>query len=316
MPFQLDHVVIAVADLARAVQDYRTLGFTVLEGGVHASGATHNALVVFSDGTYLELLASTGVAPSPETLDFSLMLTHGEGLCGFALRADNLSALVPTLRGRGVQLSDLIAGARRKPDGSQLAWQLALVNNGFLPFFIEDMTPRPLRVPDDPALTVHANGVRGIGGIELVVPDLAAAQTRYQTLLGVQAEPEDMPAFRAFALQGAQLVISAPQPEIAELVISWSTAPLAALESEISALFNTEVPLEVQALMQRSGQLWQQYEAEIKRQIAERAAYLAQRGNVESLYAVRLRQASAERAFPLADLVLTHNVRFTLQTPD
>lgn len=62
MPFQIDHVVIAVSDLARAVADYRALGFTVLEGGVHASDATHNALIGFADGTYLELLASTGRA--------------------------------------------------------------------------------------------------------------------------------------------------------------------------------------------------------------------------------------------------------------
>lgn len=316
MPFQLDHVVIAVADLARAVRDYQALGFKVLEGGVHASGATHNALIVFADGTYLELLASTGQVARPETLDFSPMLAKGEGLGGLALRADDLPALVAALRKRGLTLSDPIAGARQKPDGTRLAWRLALVDDGFLPFFIEDVTPRPLRVPDDPALTAHPNGIRGIGGVELVTPDLAAAQARYQALLGVPPEPEDMPAFRAFALQSAQLVVSAPQPETAEQVISWSAAPMLALEDEISALFNAEVPLEVQALLHQSGQLWGQYEAEIKRQIADRAAYLAGRGNVESLYAVRVWQSAPEGDFPLSDLALTHNVRFTLQSPD
>ncbi|MFN7208860.1 MAG: hypothetical protein ACK4P1_00510, partial [Aggregatilineales bacterium] len=42
---------------------------------------------------------------------------------------------------------------------------------------------------------------------------------------------------------------------------------------------------------------------------------LAARGG-EALYAVRLWQAPVEESFPLADLALTHNVRFMLQTPD
>lgn len=316
MPFQLDHVVIAVTDLARAIADYRALGFTVLEGGVHASGATHNALIVFADGTYLELLASTGAAPAPEALDFSAMLARGEGLCGFALRADDLPVLRTTLRERGVRISELHLGARHKPDGTRLAWRLALIDDGFTPFLIEDLTPRSLRVPANPASTTHANGVRGIDGIELVTAELDAAQARYSALLNAQPEPEDMPAFRAFALQDAQLVISAPRPETAEQVINWSAAPLAALESQIDALFNAEVPLEVRALLHQSGQMWQQYKAEIERQIAQRAAYLAERGNVESLYAVRLRQSESAHAFPLTDLALTHNVRFTLHSAD
>jgi catechol 2,3-dioxygenase-like lactoylglutathione lyase family enzyme len=316
MPFQLDHVVIAVSDLARAVADYRALGFTVLEGGVHASGTTHNALIVFADGTYLELLARTGAAPAPEALDFSPMLAHGEGLCGFALCVSELPALTTELRARGVPIGEPTLGARQRPDGVHLAWRLALIDGGFLPFLIEDLTPRTLRVPDDPALTTHANGAHGISGIELVTPELAAAQARYSALLSAQPEPEDMPAFRAFALQETQLIISAPQPETAEQVIGWSAAPLAALESQIDALFNAEVPLEVRALLHQSGQMWQQYKAEIERQIAQRAAYLAERGNVESLYAVRLQQSEPVRAFPLTDLALTHNVRFTLHNAD
>ena len=34
----LDHIVIAVADLARTIIDYRALGFTVVEGGKHSLG--------------------------------------------------------------------------------------------------------------------------------------------------------------------------------------------------------------------------------------------------------------------------------------
>jgi len=57
MGFRLDHVVIAVTDLDKAVEDYRTLGFTVVIGGRHPGRTSHNALVAFDDGAYLELIA-------------------------------------------------------------------------------------------------------------------------------------------------------------------------------------------------------------------------------------------------------------------
>ena len=51
----LDHIVIFVRDLRQAVEDYTALGFQVEPGGRHAR--TENALIIFADGTYLELLA-------------------------------------------------------------------------------------------------------------------------------------------------------------------------------------------------------------------------------------------------------------------
>ena len=54
---RLDHLVILVYDLERAVRGYEELGFTVTPGGEHADGLTHNALVAFEDGSYLELVA-------------------------------------------------------------------------------------------------------------------------------------------------------------------------------------------------------------------------------------------------------------------
>ena len=52
---RLDHVVIYVSDLDTAIQDFADLGFNLQKGGSHAF--TENALIIFSDGTYIELLA-------------------------------------------------------------------------------------------------------------------------------------------------------------------------------------------------------------------------------------------------------------------
>lgn len=51
----LDHVVIVVSRLEPAVRKFRGLGFTVTLGG--ENGPTHNALIAFKDGTYIELIA-------------------------------------------------------------------------------------------------------------------------------------------------------------------------------------------------------------------------------------------------------------------
>ena len=54
----LDHVVQVYrdldAELARSDSPWR--GFNVVAGGVHADGVTHNALVIGSNATYIELV--------------------------------------------------------------------------------------------------------------------------------------------------------------------------------------------------------------------------------------------------------------------
>jgi catechol 2,3-dioxygenase-like lactoylglutathione lyase family enzyme/HEAT repeat protein len=173
MTIRLDHIVIAVHDLDGAIADYRALGFTVLPGGTHANGATHNALIVFEDGIYLELLAATGRAPSSDGIDFSVLTLGDEGLVGYALGTDDLDGEAERLRGAGVQIGEIVSGARHHSDGTRIAWRLLLIEpnsatRGFAPFLIQDETPRAWRVPTDEAGTTHPNGAVGIQGIEAV----------------------------------------------------------------------------------------------------------------------------------------------------
>jgi catechol 2,3-dioxygenase-like lactoylglutathione lyase family enzyme len=76
---RIDHVVVAVADLAAAERDYRDLGFRVGPGRMHESGL-ENRHVEFRDGTEIELMAlrrppTDDIARSYE--DF--LATSGEG---------------------------------------------------------------------------------------------------------------------------------------------------------------------------------------------------------------------------------------------
>src|SRR5690606_6925188 len=114
MSLSLDHAIIAVTDLDTAIRDYRGLGFTVTPGGTHANRATHNALITFANGTYLELLAATGDAPAPGVIDFSVLPQPGDGLVGFALRADDLATEAARLRAAGFAVGEIIPGERRR----------------------------------------------------------------------------------------------------------------------------------------------------------------------------------------------------------
>jgi hypothetical protein len=53
MPARFDHAVVIVPSLKRAVQSFERLGFCVVLGG--RTGPVHNAVIFFSDGTYIEL---------------------------------------------------------------------------------------------------------------------------------------------------------------------------------------------------------------------------------------------------------------------
>jgi len=54
----LDHVIILVpSSIIDSPPEWLTKHFTITQGGTHADGKTHNSLIVFQDGSYIELIA-------------------------------------------------------------------------------------------------------------------------------------------------------------------------------------------------------------------------------------------------------------------
>lgn len=205
MALTLDHVVLAVDDLDAASATMRAEGFTVMPGGVHGSGATENALIVFADGTYIELLAPTG-KQAADGANYMPFLAHGEGWSGYALHSDNLKKEVQTLRSRGVEVNDVVKGGRVTPNGDELRWQSAFLPGSYAPFYIQDETPRTLRVPETKPVTTHRNGVTGVIGMVFVVASLEDAITRYRNLLGTLPRLDDEDA--VFDLRGVALTFT------------------------------------------------------------------------------------------------------------
>lgn len=155
----IDHIVVGVADLEQAKADYTAQGFTVVTGGQHLTG-THNALISFADGSYIELIAFYEENRSHKWWN---LLQMGGGLIDFCLQTDDIAADRAAFVAAGMGMSELQPSGRVRPDGYQLKWASAIPTDdlrGRVPFLIVDETPRGERVPP---LTDHANGVQGIG---------------------------------------------------------------------------------------------------------------------------------------------------------
>jgi catechol 2,3-dioxygenase-like lactoylglutathione lyase family enzyme len=176
----IDHIVILVDDLAAASADYAGLGFTVMPGGEHVGGDTHNALVIFADDAYLELIAFRRTAPGHRWWRHT---AAGGGLVDYALLPGAIEQDIAAARERGAAYEGPTPGGRLRPDGQQVSWQIGAPPTADLPFLCGDVTPRVLRVPEGD-LRRHANGVGGIAGVTIAVNDLDASAARYRALLG------------------------------------------------------------------------------------------------------------------------------------
>jgi hypothetical protein len=184
MAFSLDHVVIAVSDLDTTIADYRALGFTVYPGGVHHGGVSHNALVIFADGSYFELIAYRQQAPDVRW--WQVLSKAGEGFVDFALLPENATRDAEAARARGLDVVGPTAGGRVRLDGARLDWQIVRPKTTDLPFWCGDVTPRNLRVPEGD-MRLHANGVTGVASLKVAVTDVAKSASRYAALAGAGA---------------------------------------------------------------------------------------------------------------------------------
>jgi hypothetical protein len=244
---QIDHVVIAVRDLATASVNYAGLGFTVTPGGEHTGGATHNALIAFADGAYFELIAFKE-PDRPQDHRWWPLLAKGEGLVDFALLSADLMREAARLNAAGLGAAPR-DGGRLRPDGQRISWRSVDLRSSpatRLPFLIEDLTPRNLRVPDG-AATVHPNGVAGVAGVIVVVGDLAGSAPAFAALLenaGAEAPSsvEGAASARHFQLgsQWIELVQPSPGTDLADHLAARGEGPYAVLLTGATA---TTLPL-------------------------------------------------------------------------
>ena len=241
---RLDHVVVVVSSLAEVTRAFAAAGFAMTPGGRHDAVPTENALVVFADGSYLELLATRDAAVRGElralrgaqgwerhlkgvsaiARRFLPALAGDDGVADWALRGDGLGRPASALRALGVKASGPVAMARERADGVHLAWDLLLPESRLHPFWIADRTPRELRVPAGAAASAHANGATGIAAVRVRTPSVATAALALGEGLGTV--PRVRAGMTTLEFEGFRVEVIEGEPEGACGVVLSGCAPL------------------------------------------------------------------------------------------
>jgi Glyoxalase-like domain len=232
----VDHGAICAYDLKSLQDAFAAVNLTAPYGGAHATGGTHNALLGFDDGSYIELIAlhepGTGEGPRWNGL------TDGVSrACFWAIHSDNLDADVKKLRAAKIEISDPVANGRTKPDGTILKWKAAAVpddkGGDILPFMIEDVTPHSARIQPSPS--VKGSELTGIKRIVIGVSDLEAAIDLYRRAYGLPAprtaDSKELGAHLAW-FAGTPVILAAPASGnswLAAHLMKFSPAPVALL---------------------------------------------------------------------------------------
>jgi hypothetical protein len=162
---ELDHVLIAVPDLANAARVFdERYGLASIEGGRHPNWGTANRIVPAGDA-YLELVAVVDDERASVSAFGRWVASARRGLIhpfGWAVRTTSIDDVAARL---DLQVA---SGSRSAPDGRTLEWRTAGVDDSAddpsLPFFIEwgRDTPHP-----SAAMVSHPAGTVEISALEL-----------------------------------------------------------------------------------------------------------------------------------------------------
>lgn len=138
-------------------------------------GETENRLVLFRDGTYLELIAFVNDDPEKRRRHW---WDKPFGVVDFALTTKedfDHQALNERLKhsGTGISYDEPREGGRKRPDGTELRWKVTFpkdIERGAVPFWCHDLTPRECRVPVDDNNSNHPCGALGMAGVAIQAP--------------------------------------------------------------------------------------------------------------------------------------------------
>lgn len=178
----IDHATLAGADRQRLEQIATDLGFDPVYGGTHENGTTEMSLVVFPDGSYLELLAPQDDGSEPTR--WAPHLRETASPCAWALPAPAIDTTAQSAAANGIDVRGPLDGGRDRTDGTAVRWRFAFLGpcdpGTVLPFLIDDETPREYRVPANPV----TNAVDGLDRVLISVSDPDPVIDRFERALG------------------------------------------------------------------------------------------------------------------------------------
>jgi glyoxalase-like protein len=227
MKINVDHAGICAYELQPLQKVFAGLGLETIYGGAHATGGTHNALLGFDDGSYLEL-----IAPNPDSAvktkshDYDALKPDRAQTCFWASGSRNILNDVLRLRKLGFDIESPQLGSRKRPDGILVVWDTAafdLKSGGdILPFIIQDRGLRSIRIQPSPS--VAGSELRGIEWVVTGVKDLDASVALIRKAYGWPA-----PTMASDTVFGAKMAYFAGTPVLLAAPLdknSWLAAQL------------------------------------------------------------------------------------------
>jgi hypothetical protein len=158
----LDHAIVLVRDLRAAEAVLIDAGIVLGRSGEHPGLGTHNRLVLFEQGPYLELLAVH--TPQPDNAAYRALLQDRASALGLALHSADLQATRARLLAAGRPVGDVLHAARPMPDGGVARFSLLRLAPGGVPadfaFFCQHHTPE--RVWEAASQPANPHGLRAL----------------------------------------------------------------------------------------------------------------------------------------------------------
>ena len=246
----LDHAVVVVEDLEAATASYRELlGRRPSWRGEHPRLATANTLFRLAN-TYLELLSPVSDGGFADQLRARLA-ERGEGLLALAFATDDAAACSRTLRERGVEASDPVAGeGRDEARGAERRWRNVILpaerTRGVMIFCIEQLSP-PEALPPAEVVKDEASSVEALDHVVVRSRDAGATRALYGETLGLRlALDKEFPQYGShllfFRVGGVTVEIGAPldpdpQPDTTDELwgLAWRTPDVDAAQKRLAA---------------------------------------------------------------------------------
>ncbi|MDX5362004.1 MAG: VOC family protein [Alphaproteobacteria bacterium] len=200
---QIDHIVLATRDLAKAADRFSAMGFTCAPRGVHGWG-TSNHVIQFADESFIELLevdrpqliAEPDTAAEPPEFSFGAFnrdfLERREGMSMLVLKGQDADADRAKWKAAGLQpyAPFSFERAAKTPDGREgtVGFELAFATDPAMPeaafFSCRHKAPELFF---QPGYQKHGNGAGGLAGVVMVADEPTETADFFKGLMGAEA---------------------------------------------------------------------------------------------------------------------------------
>ncbi|MEO1440869.1 MAG: VOC family protein, partial [Chloroflexota bacterium] len=124
-----------------------------------------------------------------------------------ATLSHDLEADAAAMTTRGLSLNPVANGSRQKPTGEALRWKATMMPDTMSPFFIEDVTPRNLRVSDRPQDLAHPNGAIAITDVTVISSVAAVKEVVSSYRIITDEDPKLSDGLAVFPLDGFTITV-------------------------------------------------------------------------------------------------------------